>query len=104
MRAPTSIRIAGRTWKVRRKSAAQMGESAGLCHYGKAELDVLHRQPPFDSRDTLLHEVLHAILMRHGFERTVEVEEAFVNPIATELIGVLQDNPEFAQWLSEPIL
>ena len=80
-----------------------MGDACGLTHYDTARIDIATGLDPFDTRDTALHECFHAILARHGFERTVEQEESFVNPLATELIGVFQDNPEFAQWLSEPL-
>lgn len=103
MRRPKALRIGGREWRIRSVSPDKMGDACGLCHYDKGRIDVATGMTPFDLRDTLLHEALHALLARHGFERTAGMEEAFVTPLATELIGLLQDNPEFAQWLSEPL-
>lgn len=76
----------------------------GLCHYETATMDVAAGQQEFDTRDSLLHETMHAILAQQG--RTTfgnEEEELYVRALSTGLMGVLQDNPEFAQWLIQPI-
>lgn len=53
----------------------------------------------FDLKDTVLHEVLHAIRQSQGREYGGEVEEDYVRSLATGLTVVLRDNPEFAKWL-----
>lgn len=81
-----------------------MGDASGLCRYEQAVIDCVTKQTPFNARDTLLHETFHAILAQQG--RTTfgnEEEELYVRALATGLMGVLQDNPEFAEWLIEPI-
>jgi len=96
----TSLRIAGRPYVVWRRKAKAMGDAAGL-HWGaKSRIDILAGQTPVEEADTLLHEVMHAILYCQGREYGGEVEETYVRALATGLIGVLQDNPEFASWLS----
>lgn len=99
MTRPRSLRIRGRDWPVRFRPQRELKGNLGLTHYDSGRLEVATRQSPFDSRDTLLHETLHAVLAgtNHGFP--IETEEVFVGAIATGLLGVLHDNPELAQWL-----
>jgi hypothetical protein len=79
-------------------------KAVGLTHYGPAIMDIATGQPAFATRDTVLHELMHAILAQAGHSRGGdEVEEALVGPLATGLVGVLQDNPEFAHWLTEKL-
>lgn len=104
MKRPHSIRIGGQAWCVRSLPESKMDESSGLCHYDTAVIDLATLQTPFNVRDTLLHETFHAILASQG--RTSfgnDEEELYVRALATGLMGVLQDNPQFAQWLVEPL-
>lgn len=101
MRKPSTIRIGGREWKFRRRLPKSMPDESGLCHYEKAQIDIRSGQSPIDERDTVLHEVMHAILYCQGREYGEEVEETYVRALATGLIATLQDNPQFAQWLSK---
>ncbi|QSI31481.1 hypothetical protein GNX71_18610 [Variovorax sp. RKNM96] len=57
----------------------------------------------FDTKDTIVHEVFHAIRHTQGRENGGAVEEDYVRSLATGLIGVIQDNPAFAKWLLTPI-
>jgi hypothetical protein len=99
---PKRLRIGGREWRIRRRPVEKM-EALGLCHYDKAVLDIATKQSPFDTLDTTLHEVFHAILKGQAFERTPEEEERYVLSLSTGLMGVFQDNPEFAKWLTQPL-
>jgi predicted lipid carrier protein YhbT len=87
---------------VRSVPAESLGGNLGECCYRTARLSVATRQTPFNTKDTLLHEVLHATLASAMWERTAEEEERYVNTISTGLTAVLRDNPEFVQWLTEP--
>jgi hypothetical protein len=101
-RPPPLVSILGRPFRFRYRTPKSMGEAAGLCHQADGVIDILRGQRPFDEADTVLHEVLHAIRYCQGRENGGEVEEDYVRSLATGLIGVLQDNPEFAQWLCSP--
>ncbi len=104
MRVPRSIRLGGKEWSVKRSRGLLAEEVSGECDYDNATIRLATKLSPFDLKDTLLHEVLHAILgQQSSWFRSVEEEEQYVLAIATGLTGVLQDNPEFAQWLIAPI-
>lgn len=50
-------------------------------------------------RDTILHEVLHAILMGAGLED--ELEERIVSTISPALLDTLQRNPDLVTFLTQ---
>lgn len=97
------IRIGGRPWKVSFSPSESMPGVTGLCHYYKTLLEIQEGLQPFDEKDTVLHEVFHALLYCQGREQGGKVEETYVRALATGLVAVLQDNPEFAKWLCKPI-
>ena len=79
-------------------------EASGLCDYDKAAITIVSKQTPFNVRDTVLHETFHAILSQQGRTSFGDAtEELYVRALATGLMGVLQDNPQLAQWLIEPL-
>lgn len=104
LRRPTSLRIGGREWRISYRKPSSLGDAHGLTHYDKGRLDIATGLTPFDTRDTVLHEAMHAILAQQG--RTTfgnEEEELYVRALATGLLGVLQDNPAFAKWLTQTL-
>lgn len=99
MRRPLSVRVNGRDYKIRRLPI----EDSGECDYNKAVITASSHLDPFDLRDAVLHEVMHAVLYQQGRENAGPVEELYVRALATGIVGVFQDNPQFAAWLAEPI-
>lgn len=100
MTFPKSVRIRGREWAIRRRRRKSLGDALGLCHYDIGALDVAFGQDEFNTKDTVLHEALHALLAEAPFERPTDEEERYVLFLSTALLGLLRDNPEFAQWLT----
>lgn len=99
---PEALRINGRIFSVRYSPAAAMPDALGLCYFDKTLLEIRGDQSPHETRDTLLHELMHALRYTQGREYAGDVEEDFVRSLATGLMGVFQDNPEFAKWLITP--
>lgn len=96
MALPSKLRINGREVALRpRKGLYEFG----LWYEDKNRIDYRTRMDINIKRDTLLHEVMHAIRSLQGREYGGEVEEDYVRSLATGLIGVFDDNPEFARWL-----
>ncbi|NDC55599.1 MAG: hypothetical protein EBZ69_02125 [Alphaproteobacteria bacterium] len=60
---------------------------------------VSSRQTDQCERDTLLHEVLHAVFYASGLFREVDNEERVVAGVSTWLLMVLRDNPQLAKFL-----
>ena len=50
-------------------------------------------------RDTLLHEILHALLSEIHYFQNDDIEEDFVRRMTPRLLAFLQDNPKITKWL-----
>lgn len=96
---PLTLKVNGRVIKLNPLPKSKMKDSFGLWHESKQRIDYRTRMLPTELRDTILHELFHALRYTQGREYGDEVEEDYVRSLATGLIGVLQDNPEFAKWL-----
>lgn len=94
---PKRLRINGRVFRL----TAMPAESAalGLMHGDAGEIQIKPCDDMFVTKDTVLHEVMHAIRYMQGREDGGEVEEDYVRSLATGVLGVLRDNPTFAKWL-----
>lgn len=99
MKLPGSLHVNGRTIRLIPKPAARLPDVYGQWHEAGGKIDYRTRLASIALRDTLLHELMHAIRSTQGREYGGEVEEDYVRSLATGLIGVFDDNPEFAQWL-----
>jgi len=69
----------------------------GTVDYDRGRIFLRPKQSVDQARDTLLHEVLHAI--DHTY--SLELSEHQVRVLATSLRSVFSSNPRFARWVSE---
>lgn len=99
---PDTIRVFGRTYVFNYEQAGGLGQDrVGSCDNLHQIITVDANQSLVEEVDTVLHEVLHAICYTMKLNEPIDTEEKFVSALATGLIGVIQDNPEFASWLIE---
>jgi Zn-dependent peptidase ImmA (M78 family) len=106
MKRPSRVRVGGHEFTIRYRKFADKEKALGLCIYKDARVEIATGQTPFDTRDTVLHEIMHALLAKQGHVGSCfknETEERYVNALASGVVGVLQDNPELAKWLIEPL-
>lgn len=94
------IRIAGHNWTLKPADAEMLG--AGL--YGQTQYTVkkivFTTVPPLDTqRQTVLHELLHAVKESYIGTRWPNEEEDTIQQLSTGLFQVLEDNPELCCWL-----
>lgn len=99
MGLPPHLHVNGRTIRLRPLPAAKLPDAYGQWHESGGKIDYRTRLTRIDLRDTILHELLHAIRSTQGREYGGEIEEDYVRSLATGLVGVFDDNPEFAHWL-----
>lgn len=92
---PEVVRISGRIWKVERR---KMDSLYGTADNSLGLLTISTEHDEFSTKDTVLHEVMHAILRQQG-RLYSEEEELFVGALATGITGVLADNPKLAKYL-----
>jgi len=88
----------GRTIPIKKLDDDKM-EGSG--HYIEHDVEILvaKGQKEIEEMDVLLHETIHAI----DYFLDLELSERQVRLIATALIGVFQDSPEFIKFISRPI-
>lgn len=100
MRKSNTVNVLGRKYRVTRQPDAA---TSGFTDYTSARINVSPGQDEFATRDTLLHEVMHAIRFQQGVNTGTEeeyaAEEPYVRSLATGLIAFFRDNPGVAQWL-----
>ncbi|MBY4728630.1 MULTISPECIES: hypothetical protein [Burkholderia] len=99
---PQRVRVLGKRYDITYLPEEQLPDVYGLCHRGEQRIDIRESLPEREEVDTVLHEILHAILYGMGVQLSEAVEEKFVLATASGLISVLQDNPQFAKWLVKP--
>lgn len=99
---PDTIRVFGRTYTFNYEQAGGLGQDrVGSCDNIHQIITIDAQQSLVEEADTVLHEVMHAIFYTMKIGLDIDTEEKVVSALATGLIGVLQDNPEFARWIIE---
>ena len=90
----TSLRILGKTWEVA-EALADFTDS-GSCNRDHQKIVVSTTQPLDNVKDTLLHEVLHAV----DYCMATKLTEDQVAALATGLLAVFLDNPALMEFLN----
>jgi hypothetical protein len=117
MTRPDAIEILGQPFAVRweDRPAVRLTEDSDHWLSGTTAVDeqlivVRTLQGSHQQKDTVLHEVLHALIRMTGQrdrfkpndENENHPEEPVVYALATALLQVLRANPAFVGWLTEP--
>lgn len=88
------LKIGSQVYKLKAKGALLQEQSVlGLCFKDISEIHYSELKPPDVIADTILHEVLHAIV--HNYLYDIEEEEEIVTQMAHGLVQVMRDNPKF---------
>jgi hypothetical protein len=87
--------IFGKRYRVEWKPAS--GKDSGECFNDKCLILVNPEIHPEQQRDTLLHEVCHAI----DIEMDTGMRERQIRLLATGLLQFMRSNPEVIRWLCE---
>ena len=93
------INILGKRYRVTEKAAGYGGgHGFGHVNHHSLTIELQSDQAEAQKRDTLLHEVIHAI----DFAVHLELKERHVHALAAGLLCVLRDNPELVERLTAP--
>lgn len=97
---PQSVRVFGRVYYFLYNSYLENGmTNLGLTHLEEGIVNIRSEQHPVEEKDTLLHETLHIIDEITGSELT----EKQITVMAHGIIGMFQDNPEFAEYILKKV-
>lgn len=95
---PTYVRVFGRVYSVVYVKDSSLGLSdMGRCDDAKQLIHVQDGLTPIEEADTVLHEVIHGI----DYVMGLGLEERQVRGLGAALVGLFQDNPQFAKYLSQ---
>lgn len=105
---PSKIRVGSTTYAVRYNKAeldaisvAQKSDYVGHTHHHQLVMTVDDTVASEVMRDTVLHEVLHALWYSTGLTEFAEfTEEQAVSVLAPALMSVLRNNPVLVQYLA----
>lgn len=105
---PKQIEIGPLVWKVdydpvkiKESGYAGAGASFGLTFASQLEILVDPDRPEQGIRDTLLHEVLHAVIWTAGIDLgDDDEEEIIVGQLSTAILDVLRRNKALVRYLT----
>lgn len=81
---------------------ADKREIQGQYHAKEQEIDYDQSLRPDEKANTILHEVLHALVYTMSIKfKDHDQEESVVNSMSNGIITVLKDNPDFLGWLKD---
>lgn len=92
----SELRILGKTFTVRPFHEGLLNiTAAGINDVKQCVIEYDPAQKLDQVKDTLLHEITHVL----DYDFQLELTERQVHCIATGVMSVLKDNPNFAKWL-----
>lgn len=109
MKPPRKIHVGPHTYRVVHDSAAMNAECRdagtdllGRCSHIEQKIHIEPKQHPSQKRDTVLHEVLHAVasLTALSSDWGDEREEEIVLRLTPALLDVLRRNPRLVAYLT----
>ena len=92
MKLPQALDLLGKRWTITQKKDTN---NFGTCHHVRCVINISPTQSPENARDTLLHEVIHA-LEKEGL---LKMNERQVTVLSSLLISALRQNPKLAAFL-----
>lgn len=101
---PDTVTVLGAVVRVlqRRKSEQGLASKVNLVgqyHSDNSTMDLDVDADIGTQRNTMVHELVHAVLYLTGHETSDDDHEALVMALGTGVLAVLRDNPALVRWL-----
>ena len=105
MKVPEKIKVGYRDYKLEewKQTVATANEAHGQFFSKEGIIGYTTDEKGVSHANTILHEVLHAIIYQWNMELDDKVEEQVVNGLANGLTTVFVDNPELMDYLKTKI-
>ena len=105
MNRPEKIKIGYRNYKLEewKQTVASANEAQGQFFAKEGVIGYTAEETGVSHANTLIHEILHAIVYQWNMELDEKTEEHIVNGITNGLTTVLVDNPKLIDYLKEKI-
>ena len=91
---PSELQLFGKVWQIKFTKIKDLGD----CEVVLNRIRVNPKQSADSRRDTLLHEIVHAV----EHELLLNMTEKQVSRLATGLLSMLRTNPGVVDFLLEP--
>ena len=101
---PKTVKVKNNEYKIVSKTREWKEENGayGMIHFDKNLIEIANSQSKQNLVDTVLHEILHAIVEEYKIKFTHhKVEERIVTHISQGLTAVFKDNPNLIEWIKE---
>lgn len=102
---PKKVLVLGKWYSIETDDHLMDDESgSGICKPWQCQIRIGKGLNPQQRRDTLLHEVMHAVFSETGLTmdfKEDDDEEKIVRRLSTCLLQVIRENPEFTAILTE---
>ena len=102
---PESIKIGYRDYKLEKwkQTVATANEAQGQFFQKEGIIGYVTTEEGVSHANTIIHEILHAIIYQWNIELGEKEEEHLVNALSNGLTTVLVDNPELINYLKTKI-
>lgn len=102
LKIPSKVKIGYSTFKIQSKNSKwkEKNDAVGLCTVDKSLIEYCAEQTESELVNTILHEILHAVIYIFDIEfGSDSKEEYFVRKMTNGLHTLFVDNPELLSWL-----
>ena len=105
MNIPDKIKVGYREYKLEewKQTVASANEAQGQFFSKEGVIGYVTTEKGVSHANTILHEIMHAIIYQWNIELDEKVEELVVNGLSNGLTTVLVDNPKLMDYLKEKI-
>ena len=105
MNIPEKIKIGYREYKLEewKQTVATANEAHGQFFSKEGIIGYITDEKGVSHANTLLHEILHAIIYQWNMDLDEKVEESVVNGLANGLTTIFVDNPNLIDYLKTKI-
>lgn len=101
---PPFIRVGYQDFVVTRsKDATHTDRAHGYTRKDDAHIHINIHSNKVNNANTLLHEVLHAVVYTQGMDLSDDMEETVVNALSNGLTQVIRDNPQFIHYILDQL-
>ena len=105
MHIPEKIKVGYRSYKLEewKQTVASANEAQGQFFSKEGVIGYTADEKGVSHANTLIHEILHAIVYQWSMELDDKVEELVVNGLANGLTTIFVDNPKLLDYFKEKI-
>ena len=105
MQPPDKIKVGYRDYKLEewKQTVASANEAQGQFFSKEGVIGYVTTEKGVSHANTILHEILHAIIYQWNMDLEEKVEELVVNGLANGLTTIFVDNPKLLDYSKEKI-